>query len=100
MNTSTQESGLAEIKPGMQVLDLNCQPSGRCLEAARQVGPGGLVIGVNASLEVLDQTWHRAQAEGLKNLYLVQYDPKAFVLDEPVDLVLAPDRGARGALLG
>ena len=77
-----------QLGVGARVLHLSLGDGESLLEAARTVGPSGVVIGVDESLEVLDRVWEQVRRAGLENVYLIQCNPKEFVTDEPVDVVL------------
>jgi len=61
---------LAELRPGMRVLDLATGRGEPAIAAARRVGPTGLVLGVDIAEAMLDMTRERAAREGLSNIDL------------------------------
>ena len=79
---------VTRLEVGSRVLHLSLEDGESLLEAARAVGPTGVVIGVDESLEVLDRVWEQVKRAGLENVYLIECNPKMFVTDEPVDVVL------------
>lgn len=77
-----------QLGVGARVLHMALADGEGLLEAARTVGPSGVVIGVDESLEVLDRVWGQVKRAGLENVHLIQCQRQDFVLDEPVDVVL------------
>jgi SAM-dependent methyltransferase len=65
---------LADLRPGMRVLDLATGRGEPALRAARRVGPEGLVLGVDLSAGLLQMARERADREGLSNLDLRSAD--------------------------
>lgn len=59
---------LAGVGPGMRVLDLATGRGDPALQAARRVGPDGLVMGVDPSDGVLQMAKEKARQSGLTNL--------------------------------
>jgi ubiquinone/menaquinone biosynthesis C-methylase UbiE len=57
-----------ELAPGSTVLDLCCGAGGSALPAARAVGPGGNVLGIDAAASLLDLARARAADEGLAHV--------------------------------
>ncbi|MGH2721020.1 MAG: class I SAM-dependent methyltransferase [Actinomycetota bacterium] len=56
------------LRPGDVVLDVCCGTGASALPAAKRVGPGGRVIGVDLSEGMLARARAKAQAGGLRNL--------------------------------
>jgi len=56
------------LAPGHRVLDLCCGAGASALPAARAVGPGGRVLGVDLAVPLLDLARARAAGEGLANV--------------------------------
>jgi ubiquinone/menaquinone biosynthesis C-methylase UbiE len=79
----------AGLKPGMRVLDIGCGVGDVSLIAARIVGPGGAVLGVDRSEEALDYARRRAKKAG--------YDWLSF---EAADLNTFDSGGKYDALTG
>lgn len=61
---------LAELRPGMRVLDLATGRGEPAVRAAHRVGPTGKVLGVDLSEGLLRMARERAAREGLSNLDL------------------------------
>jgi len=93
---------LAEIREGETVLDLGSGGGIDVFLAARQVGPGGRVIGVDMTPEMLARARANAERLGLSNVEFRQGLIEALpVADSSVDVILsncvinlAPDKGA------
>jgi len=56
------------LAPGHRVLDLCCGAGASALPAARAVGPGGQVLGVDVAAPLLELARARAASEGLANV--------------------------------
>jgi SAM-dependent methyltransferase len=78
----------AGINAGVRVLDLGCGAGDVSMLAAELVGPGGSVVGIDRSQEVLKVARERAQEAGLRQIRFVRSSVKEFVVDEPFDLVI------------
>ncbi|MGA4864510.1 methyltransferase domain-containing protein [Streptomyces lavendulocolor] len=74
---------LAEVRPGMQVLDVGCGPGTITADLAALVAPGGRVTGVDAAAGVLEQARATARERGLDNVRFAVADVRA--LDFPDD---------------
>lgn len=61
---------LAELRPGMRVLDLATGRGEPAVRAAHRVGPTGAVLGVDLSEGLLQMARERAAHEGVSNLEL------------------------------
>ena len=91
---------LAGIVPGEKVLDFGSGSGLDCFLAAREVGPGGSVIGVDFTPAMVERARQNAAKLGLSNVSFRQGDIEALpVEDSSVDLVisncvinLAPDK--------
>ena len=68
---------LADLQPGMRVLDLAAGRGEPALRAARRVGPQGSVLGVDLSEPLLQMAREKAGREGLANLELRVGDAQA-----------------------
>jgi ubiquinone/menaquinone biosynthesis C-methylase UbiE len=81
---------IAELKPGEVVLDLGSGGGFDCFLAARQVGPGGRVIGVDMTPEMLERARRNAEAGGYGNVEFrlgeIEHLPLA---DASVDVVIS-----------
>ncbi len=93
---------LASLEPGQTVLDLGSGAGLDCFLAAQRVGPGGHVIGVDMTPEMLDRARANAQRLGLSNVEFrmgeIEHLP---VADASVDVIisncvinLSPDKPA------
>lgn len=91
-----------ELEPGEQVLDLGSGAGIDALIAARRVGPGGRVIGVDMTPEMLSKARANAAAAGLDNVEFREGRLEALPVDDnSVDAVtsncvinLVPDKDA------
>ncbi|MCA9997672.1 MAG: methyltransferase domain-containing protein [Anaerolineales bacterium] len=79
---------LAGLEPGMRVLDIGCGAGDVSFLAAKLVGEGGEVIGVDKSPQAVALASQRATAAGLPNVHFVTADLTGFVPDEPVDALI------------
>ena len=74
-------TGLAEIQKGETVLDLGSGAGIDCFLAAKEVGPDGLVIGVDMTDDMLEKARKNARDSGFDNVEF----RKGFIEDLPVD---------------
>lgn len=65
------------LERGDIVLDVCCGAGASAIPAARAVGPGGLVRGLDLAQPLLDLAWQRAADEGLHNVTFEQRDATA-----------------------
>ena len=80
----------AGLRPGDDVLDLGSGGGIDCLIAARCVGPGGTVVGIDFLAEKIDRATHSAAEAGLLNVRLVEGEIEALPLpDATVDVVIS-----------
>jgi len=81
---------LAALQPGQTVLDLGSGGGIDCFLAARQVGPGGHVIGVDMTADMLEKARANASKMGADNVEFrlgeIEHLP---VADESVDVVIS-----------
>ena len=56
------------LRPGMRVLDVGCGPGSITIDLARRVGSGGLVVGIDASAEVVETAREAALQAGVSNV--------------------------------
>jgi arsenite methyltransferase len=81
---------LAALQPGATVLDLGSGGGIDCFLAARQVGPGGHVIGVDMTPDMLEKARANARKMGVENVEFrlgeIEHLP---VGDESVDVVIS-----------
>lgn len=80
-----RRSGLA---PGMRVLDVGCGPGDLSLLAARLVGPPGVVVGVDSSVEALALARRRAEDEQFRNVVFFQGDLTNLQLSDSFDALI------------
>jgi SAM-dependent methyltransferase len=81
---------IAALKPGETVLDLGSGAGFDCFLAARQVGEGGRVVGVDMTAEMVAKARHNAAADGCTNVEFrlgeIEHLP---VADGSVDVILS-----------
>jgi ubiquinone/menaquinone biosynthesis C-methylase UbiE len=63
-----------DLRPGHRLLDLACGPGEPGIGFAEWVRPGGSVVGVDVSRQMLRQARARARSRGAKNVRFVQGD--------------------------
>ena len=81
---------LAELQPGMTVLDLGSGAGIDCFMAARQVGPTGHVIGVDMTPAMLTKANRNKEKVGLENVEFRLGQIEAMpVADASVDVILS-----------
>ncbi|MFV0253234.1 MAG: class I SAM-dependent methyltransferase [Beutenbergiaceae bacterium] len=73
---------LPHLRPGMDVLDVGCGPGSITVDLASRV-PGGRVLGIDSSVEVLNRGADLAVAQGVEN---VEFEPA-----DVMSLPYAPD---------
>lgn len=78
----------AGVAPGHRVLDLATGIGEPALSAAKRVGPGGHVLGVDVSADMIDIARARAEAAGLTNAEFRVKDVEALALSETFDAAL------------
>jgi SAM-dependent methyltransferase len=78
----------AVLKPGEQVLDVGCGNGAVSLEAARAVGRGGRVTGVDLSALMLGVARRRAQEQRL-DVHFVQGDAQTASFDQAFDVIVS-----------
>jgi SAM-dependent methyltransferase len=94
--------GVAALRPGETVLDLGSGAGFDCFLAARRVGPGGRVIGVDMTPDMLARARANARKHGTTNVEFrlgeIEHLP---VADQSVDVIisncvinLSPDKAA------
>jgi ubiquinone/menaquinone biosynthesis C-methylase UbiE len=76
------------LLPGQSVLDVACGTAPATIAAARAVGSGGRVIGVDYAEGMLDVARRNVAAEGLSNVELVQGDMLALPYGPEFDAVM------------
>src|SRR5690349_9538191 len=70
---------LAQLRPGMRVLDIASGRGEPSLRAAHRVGPSGSVLGIDRNEGVLEMARELARAQGLTNVEFRVADAEAFV---------------------
>jgi len=78
----------AGIAPGMRVLDVGCGAGDVSFLAARMVGPGGHVIGIDRSPIAVATSTRRALELGLSNTTFQLGDASQLTFEEPFDAVV------------
>jgi ubiquinone/menaquinone biosynthesis C-methylase UbiE len=80
-----QMVGLLGLEPGMRVLDVCCGTGASALPAAKAVGKGGRVIGVDLAENLLELARKKAKAVPLENIEFLKadmtelpFDPESF----------------------
>jgi ubiquinone/menaquinone biosynthesis C-methylase UbiE len=77
--TASLEHTLVEVaglRTGHRVLDVDCNDGAATLEAARRVGPRGLVLGVDSSALMVARARRRATEAGLANVGFVHAEAR------------------------
>ena len=59
---------MADIRPGMRILDLACGAGSQTMQVARRVGPNGKVVASDISGTMLEHVRRNAAREGLRNI--------------------------------
>lgn len=81
---------IAELRAGETVLDLGAGAGFDCFLAARQVGPGGRVIGVDMTPAMLARARANARREGFENVEMRLGEIEALpVADNSVDVIMS-----------
>jgi ubiquinone/menaquinone biosynthesis C-methylase UbiE len=80
---------VADIRPGEQVLDVGCGTGDVTLAAARRVGPGGAVYGIDAAPEMVDVARSKARRRGLPAQFMVEPVEALSFSDGSFDVVLS-----------
>ncbi len=76
------------LEPGERVLDVGCGNGATSLEAARAVGSGGRVTGLDLSAPMLEVARRRAEEQGI-DMDFVQGDAQTASFDQPFDVVVS-----------
>ena len=83
-------TAIAGLQPGQRVLDLGSGGGLDVLLAARQVGPGGYVYGLDMTDEMLELARANQQQAGVANAEFIKGDIEAIPLpDASVDVVIS-----------
>src|SRR5947209_13737135 len=84
VSSSVRRRGLVRSSlaaaPGERILDVGCGPGFFCAELQEQVGPAGLVVGVDSSPAMLDLAARRC--EGRKNVQLHEADATSLPVED------------------
>jgi SAM-dependent methyltransferase len=83
----------AHLSPGERVLDVGCGAGAIALEAARRVRPGGSVLAVDISPELVAVARDRAASAGAEEVEVVEADAAAYPYDEAAFDVLVSRNG-------
>lgn len=75
---------MADVGPGMRVLDLACGAGSQSIAAAKRVGPSGSVVAVDISPTMLEHVRRNATRAGLQNIEMLE------CAAEDLDETLAP----------
>lgn len=78
----------AGVRRGMRVIDFGSGAGDVALVAARIVGPGGEVIGVDRAPEAVAAARGRIRSLGIRNVRFVEQDLNALILDRRADAVI------------
>src|SRR5690349_18463985 len=78
----------AGVSAGMRVLDVGCGAGDVSLLLARIVGPQGVVVGVDRSIDAISACTQRVAEFGLTNVNFVQGDIAAVQSERPFDAVV------------
>jgi SAM-dependent methyltransferase len=73
----------AGYRSGERVIDIGCGGGGTTIDIARQVGPGGSVVGVDISPQLITAAERRARAEGARNVSFRCADATVVTIDGP-----------------
>src|SRR5262249_12445608 len=79
---------LAQLKPGDSVLDVGCGTGTLAIAAKRQVGPTGVVYGVDASPDMIARADKKARKAGIEVVFKQACAQSLPLPDAHVDLVL------------
>jgi len=83
-------TAVADLHPGETVLDLGSGAGADVLISARRVAPGGLAIGVDMTVEMVDLARRNASEAGVTNVEFLQgYLEDLPLPDESVDVVIS-----------
>jgi len=77
------------LRPGDTVVEIACGTGLNFPLIEREIGPEGRIVGVDLTDAMLVQARHRSDANGWRNVTLVQADAAEFEFPTPVDAILA-----------
>ena len=81
---------IASLKPGETVLDLGSGAGFDCFIAAHSVGPGGRVVGVDMTPEMIDKARSNAAKAGVTNVEFRHGEIEALpVADNSIDVIIS-----------
>jgi SAM-dependent methyltransferase len=83
----------AHLSPGERILDVGCGAGAIALEAARRVRPGGSVLAVDISPDLIAVARDRAASTGAEEVELVEADAAAYPFDKDAFDVLVSRNG-------
>ena len=83
----------AHLSPGERVLDVGCGAGAIALEAARRVQPGGAVLAVDISPDLVAVARDRVASAGAEEVELVEADAAAYPFDEEAFDILVSRNG-------
>ena len=76
----------ADFRPGERVIDIGCGGSGTTIAIAKAVAPGGEVLGIDISPDLVTAATHRAEQAGVSNIRFACADAARVRLpDRPFD---------------
>ena len=79
---------LLRLRGGEVVIDVGCG-TGLCFELLQQrIGPGGTIVGIDASARMLELAGRRVADHGWRNVVLVQAPVEDAIIPEAADAVL------------
>lgn len=70
------------VRAGDQVLDLGCGTGLNFAQLQHRVGPGGIIVGIDRSAQMLAQARKRADRQGWDNVILIRADATAMITSE------------------
>lgn len=83
----------AQLSPGEHVLDVGCGAGAITLEAARRVRPGGSVLAIDISPDLVAMARDRTASAGAVEVELIEADAAAYPYDEEAFDVLVSRNG-------
>lgn len=79
----------AALQSGERVLDVGCGAGASTIAAARQVAPGGHVLGLDISAPLIALGQERAAKDGVQNLDFLHGDAQLVRPETPVDVLIS-----------
>ena len=77
------------LRPGDSVVEIGCGTGLNFSLIEQVIGPGGRIVGVDLTDAMLAQAQHRIEANGWRNVSLVQADAAEFDFPTEVDAILS-----------